>query len=69
VKSATVEADMPTRNILENAGMRIKAGAEALDRRDFTEVDDAALDTYLEEQLRVENASQRRAPRLQEPRG
>jgi len=47
----------------------IKAGAEALDRGDFTEVDDGALDTYLEEQLRVENASQRRAPRLQEPRG
>jgi hypothetical protein len=47
---------------------RIKTGVEALERGDFTEVDDAELDTYLEEQLRVENASHRRAPRLQEPR-
>jgi antitoxin ParD1/3/4 len=57
--------DMATRNILDalraprrrRKGARkltalrlhIKAGVEALDRGDFAEADDAALDVYLEE--------------------
>jgi antitoxin ParD1/3/4 len=33
---------------LKTLRMQIKAGVEALDRGDFTEVDDAELDAYLE---------------------
>jgi antitoxin ParD1/3/4 len=56
---------MPTRNILDGLRAlqrhwadalklqllrrRIKAGREALDRGDFTDVDDAELDAHLEE--------------------
>jgi antitoxin ParD1/3/4 len=43
---------------LKTLRMQIKAGVEALDRGDFTEVDDAELDSFLE---RLSSPAEKRA--------